>query len=411
MTTQLDALKRSACRAVDGLASELVALSHAVHGYAETAFHEHRSARTLMDFLRRHGMQVRSGVAGLPTAFAADAGTSGPLTVVLCEYDALPGMGHGCGHNVVAAAGAGAGAALAALTASGGGRVRVLGSPAEESGGGKVLLARAGALGDAAAAMLVHPNAYETAWPHLLAAATLEIGTHGRAAHATLFPERGINALDGLLLGYLALSALRPHLPAGARVSGVIANGGQAPNVVPDSATGRFIVRGRTSAELARVAHRMLAAVRGGAASVGATVSVRPLGPVYPPLKTDPALAAAFENNLRELGRNPLPEGALPAQVAGSTDLGYVSHLAPTIHPMLKITNWPVVPHTSEFAKAAVAPRADRVVVDGAKALAMTALDIWVGAANREESRHDHQWHVDPTGRSHRPGRPAGIRR
>lgn len=369
----LPGLKAALRRNVDTVADELVGLSHAVHELAEPAFAEHRSAALLAAAAARHGLRVRAPVAALPTAFTADAGERGPTAAIFCEYDALPGMGHACGHNVVAAAGLGAGIALAGLGPELPGRVRVVGSPAEEGGGGKVLLARAGVLRDVCAALLVHPNAFETARPNIVAAVRLDVRTVGRAAHATLFPERGVNALDALVLGYAAVTALRAALPPGGLVHGVLLRGGESPNVVPDRAEAVYLVRAPTATALTPVAGRVIRAVRAGAAAAGAGARIRTVGPPYHELRTDPALARAWERNVAALGRRPL--AAVPARRVGSSDLGNVSHLVPAIHPMIAICGPDVVPHTHPFAAAARSPAADRAVVDGAKALAMTAID------------------------------------
>jgi len=380
------ALKAAACRLVDEIATELRHVSHSVHRFAEPAFAEHRSAALLAAAAARHGLRVRHPVGGLPTAFVAEAGSRGPTVAVFCEYDALPGLGHACGHNVIAAAGLGAGVALSRLAGPGPGRVRLVGSPAEEGGGGKVLLARAGVLEGVRAAMLVHPNAFETARPHIVAATQLAVRTLGRAAHASLFPERGINALDGLVLGYAGLWAARSSLPPGGQVHGVLLRGGRTPGVVPDRAEAAFLVRAPTIGALAPVTAQVLRALRAGAAGVGAGVLVRAVGPVYAELRTDPWLAAAWERNVAALGRRPVR--SVPARRVGSSDLGNVSHLLPTIHPMIAISDGDAVPHTRPFAAAAISARADRAVVDGAKALAMTAIDVWCATGLPDTSDH-----------------------
>ncbi|MGH3774502.1 MAG: amidohydrolase [Pseudonocardiaceae bacterium] len=387
MTGARAELKSAVCRQVDAIADELVAVSHAVHRFAEPAFAEHQSAARLASAAQHYGLRVGHAPGGLLTAFVADAGTRGPTVVIFSEYDALPGLGHACGHNVIAAAGLGAAAALCALGDRMTGRVRLIGSPAEEGGGGKVLLARAGVLRDVHAALLVHPNAFETARPNIIAALQLDVHTLGRAAHASLFPERGINALDAMLLGFTGISAIRPGLPAGGQVHGVLLRGGTAPGVVPDRAQARFLVRAATLRTLRPVAARVLHTLRSGAAAVGAGLRVRAVGPAYAELRTDPALAAAWERNAAALGRRLVC--TVPARRTGSSDLGNVSHLVPTIHPMIAISDGDVVPHTRPFAAAAASPRADRAVLDGAKALAMTAVDIWQDAGIPPTS---HNW-------------------
>jgi metal-dependent amidase/aminoacylase/carboxypeptidase family protein len=223
--------------------------------------------------------------------------------------------------------------------------------------------------------MLVHPNAFETARPHIVAATQLAVRTLGRAAHASLFPERGINALDALVLGYTGLWAARSSLPPGGQVHGVLLRGGRSPGVVPARAEAMFLVRAPTLGALGPVTGHVLRALRAGAAGVGAGLRVRAVGPAYAELRTDPRLAAAWERNVAALGRKPLR--SVPARRTGSSDLGNVSQLVPAIHPMIAISDGDAVPHTRPFVTAAMSAEADRAVLDGAKALAMTAVDVW----------------------------------
>ncbi len=238
-----------------------------------------------------------------------------------------------------------------------------------------MLLARAGVLRGVRAAMLVHPNAFETARPRIVAATQLSVRTVGRSTHASLFPERGVNALDALVLGYTGLWAARASLPPGGQVHGVLLDGGRVPGVVPDRAEARFLVRAPTAAALGPVTHHVLRTLRAGASSVGAGLRVRRTGPAYAELPTDPWLAARWEEHVRALGRRPLP--VAPRGRSGSSDLGNVGQLVPAIHPMIAISDDDVVPHTRGFAAAATGPRAERAVLDGATALALTALDVW----------------------------------
>jgi amidohydrolase len=374
----LPAAKRRACAVVDAMADRLLAVSHAIHGRPELAHRERRAAALVADHLERGGLAVERGAYGLPTALAGRAGTRGPLVVVCCEYDALPGLGHACGHNVIAAAGLGAGLALAGLAAPLGGRVAVLGTPAEEGGGGKILLAGQGAFDGAAAAMLVHPSSYETVLPPINAVATLEATLLGQAAHASMYPERGVNALDALVLGYLGLATLRQHLAPTDKVHGIVTDGGAVPNVVPARAAGRFMVRSATRSELARVQQRVLACLQAGAEAAGARLVARWPWPAYREMRHNLPLAGSFEANVRALGRRPLAPSRVPASRAGSTDMGDVSHLVPAIHPFLMVSPAGVVPHSHAFSAWAAGPAADRAVLDGAKAMAMTALDVWL---------------------------------
>ncbi|MFI1994044.1 M20 family metallopeptidase [Actinoplanes sp. NPDC020271] len=383
MNTDRSEIRRRVCAAVDAHGRDLIAFSHDLHAHPELAYREHRAAARLADRLRRGGLTVTAPAYGLPTAVAGHAGERGPRVVLCCEYDALPGMGHGCGHNVVAAAGLGAGLALAPVAGALGGRVTVLGTPAEEGGGGKILLAGRGAFTGAAAAMLVHPGPWETVRPHINAMAGLHAVLRGRAAHTGMDAEHGVNALDALVLGYLGVSALAQRLPGTERVHGVILDGGRTPGVVPARASAVFLARAPSIGQARELRRRVVACLEGGAHAVGARLAVRRLWPEYREMRPNPPLAGAFAANLRRLGRSPLPPEEIPAGRAGSTDLGDVSHLVPALHPKLVIGPPEVAQHTPGFARLAAGPAADRAVLDGAKALAMTAVDIWLDARLR----------------------------
>jgi amidohydrolase len=377
--TRVAQAKREAVTRVDGLAAELVGVAHRIHAHPEVAHHERRAAALLADAFERRGLQVERGAYGMPTAFAARAGPAGGAHVIVCcEYDALPDLGHACGHNVIAAAGLGAGLALAPLARRLGARLTVLGTPAEEGGGGKIVLADRGAFDGADAAMVVHPASYETVLPHINAVSTLDVAVTGRPAHASMYPDRGINALDALVMGYVGVAALRQHIRATDRVHGIFTDGGEAPNVVPAHAAGRFMVRSATEVELRALRRRVVACFQAGAVATGASLRARWVPPTYVEMRPSLPLAAAFEANLRVLGRRPIPPRELPVSIAGSTDMGNVSRRVPAIHPMLAISPPDAVPHTPEFARWARSSTADRALLDGARAMAMTALDVWL---------------------------------
>jgi amidohydrolase len=293
--SEIAPVKTGVQQAVDDHAGQILAVSHRIHARPELAFRERHAASLLARALAAAGFRVEYPAYGLETAFAARAGRGpGPHVVICCEYDALPGLGHACGHNVIAAAGLGAGLALAPVASCLGARLTVLGTPAEEDGAGKELLARRGALRGVDAAMMVHPNAYETAYPRLLAAAQLRIEMHGRAAHASLFPDRGINALDALVLSYLGVAMLRQHLPLGDRVSGIVVSGGQAVNVVPDQTAARWLLRAPDEPRLRRLEQRVLGCARAGAAAAGGRYSVVRLAPDYAELTANRPRAEAY---------------------------------------------------------------------------------------------------------------------
>lgn len=371
-----DQLKERLCARVDAERQTLTALSQRIHGAPELAFAEQQASSHLVDYLQNVGFEVERGAYGLPTAFAARLGNGHPRVAILCEYDALPGIGHACGHNIIASAGVGAGGALAAIVGGTGGSVVVLGTPAEEGGGGKIVMARAGAFADVDAAMMVHPAGMDLSGMHVLALSNFLVEYVGRAAHASAFPHRGVNALDALVTAYTAIAQLRQHIRATERVHGIITDGGQAPNIVPEHAAGVFLVRAATSQHLARLKERVLDCFRAGALATGAELKVQPIGEDYADMWTNQPLAEAYAANLARLGRTVADVATVPAAVAGSTDMGNVSKLVPAIHPMIAAAPATVPLHSAEFAAWAGGERGHQAVIDGAKALAMTALDL-----------------------------------
>jgi amidohydrolase len=375
MRKTLEALKRKACERVDGEKGRLIELSMRIHGAPELKFEERRAAGWLADYLESQGYVVERAAYAMPTAFVARRGSGSPRVAILCEYDALPGIGHACGHNIIATAGVGAAAALAGLGETAG-TVVILGTPGEEGGGGKILMARAGAFDGVDAAMMVHPASGDLLGMHVLAVSQVEVEYTGRAAHASAFPHRGINALDGLITAYVAIAQLRQHIRATERIHGIITDGGQAPNIVPERAAGLFYVRAATEGRLRRLKERVMECFRAGATGSGAQVNVRTLGEDYADMFTNAPLAAAYAENLAQLGRTALPAGDVPAAIAGSTDMGNVSKLVPAIHPMIAASPPGVALHSADFARWAGSEHGHRAVLDGAKALAMTALDV-----------------------------------
>lgn len=369
------AAKRAVCQAIDRQARNLVSLSHDLHRHPETAFGETRSSAVLARSLGQAGLSVVHPAHGMPTAFRAEAGMSGPRVVLCCEYDALPDLGHACGHNVVAAAGVGAAVALAPLAGPLGGIVVALGTPAEEGGGGKITLLERGAFEDADAVLLLHPGPIDTVDARFRAADLLRVEFVGRASHAALAPEVGRNALDAAVLTYQAIGAARARLSPGDQLDAVITSGATSPGVVPARAEVRVMARSATSAGLPRLTHRVRLAAAAGARTTGCRYRLCRSGPPYAHLSSDPWLAARFAGNARVLGRRMRPGNDLAVLRAGSTDLGNVSHVVPTIHPKFRIGAVPQ--HSAAFARAAGSVVADRAVLDGAKALAMTVIDVW----------------------------------
>jgi amidohydrolase len=354
----------------------------------ELAFEEHEAARLLVAALRGAGIEVLAGAHGLPTAFRADFGPEGaPRVALLAEYDALPGIGHACGHNLIAAAGVGAGLALAALGSRLPGRVRVLGTPAEEHGCGKELLARRGAFEGVDAVLMIHPAGLNLVSMPCIAMAEVEVVFRGQAAHAAAMPERGVNALDAMMLAYQGVAALRQHIRPSERIHGIVTDGGQAPNVVPERTAGRFYVRAADFQDLAPLKARVEACLRAGALASGCSVEIAWGEADYRDIHPSEPLAGAFRRNAEALGREFFPLEKLPPGIQGSTDLGNVSYRVPSIHPMLAAAPANVTIHHPEFAKWAGSELGDAAALDGAKALAMTALDFFWDAELRRRAR------------------------
>ena len=364
--------KQAARGRVELARDELVALSHRIHAHPELGFQEERACAWLCELLAGAGLEVARGVGGLPTAFAARAGT-GPLRVVVCaEYDALPGVGHACGHNVIAAMAAGAGLALAAVADDLGLEVTVLGTPAEEGGGGKILLLRQGAFAGAHAAMMVHPSPYEMAEMPIIAVTQLRVAYTGKEAHASAYPHLGVNAADALVVAQTAIGLLRQHLRSADRVHGIVTAGGDAPNVVPAHTTGTWMVRAATLEQLGEVQAKVKRCFEAGALATGSSLEIAEDHEPYAEMHHDHELAAVYRRNAEALGRS---FDELPDRGAGSTDMGNVSLALPSIHPTIGIDALPAVNHQPEFTARCVAPAADRAVVDGAVAMAWTAID------------------------------------
>ncbi len=370
-----DPAKEAARAAVDGVLDEMVRLSHAIHDAPELAFEEERAARWTAERLAEGGFEVTEGVAGLPTAFTAEAG-SGELVVAICaEYDALPEVGHACGHNIIAATAVGAGLGLAGLADELGLTVRVLGTPAEEGGGGKVSMLDAGCFDGVHAAMMVHPWPADRLEAICLAVSHFDVVFRGKGAHASAAPWEGVNAGDAMVVAQVAVGLLRQQLPPGDQVHGVVLNGGRAANVIPDAVTGRFMCRSVTVERLEVLERRVRACFESGATATGATVAFESLAPVYSHMESDPGLLAAYRANAERLGRTfDLDDADVPRPTL-STDMANVSLVVPTIHPLLGIEAGGSVNHQPEFAAACITGSADAAVHDGALAMAWTAID------------------------------------
>jgi amidohydrolase len=372
----VETLKHQVCADIDRRAADLIAVSHDIHDHPELNFEERFAHDRLAGAIEAGGLAVERHAYGIETAFRADAGATGPVVAVLCEYDALPGIGHACGHNIIGAAGLGAGLALASVAHEAGGRVAILGTPAEEGGGGKVLLAERGAFDGVDAALMVHPADADLQWMSTLALHELHVRFHGEAAHAAAFPWDGRNALDAAVLGYLNLAALRQHLRPGERVHGIFTEGGEKPNIVPRTAAMHWLVRSPTVAGLEALKERVLRCLRAGADAAGCEMTHDWADVHYTEVRDNAPMAEAYAANAARLGRT-VADPRAGHEVVASTDMGNVSYLVPSIHPMIAVAPRGVAIHTPAFAEHARSDAGDRAVLDGAKALAMTAIDLW----------------------------------
>ena len=357
---------------VDASRDALVALSHAVHADAEVGFEEHTSSRRCAEDLAAGGFDVDLGVAGLDTAFTARIGT-GDLHVGICaEYDALPGIGHACGHNVIAAAAVGAGLALAEVADDLGLTITVFGTPAEEGGGGKIVMLDAGLFDDVHLAMMVHPAPYEAVTMPCLAVQHLEVAYTGRSAHASAYPQLGINAADALTVAQVGIGLLRQHIHPTDRIHGIVTRGGDAPNIVPERTEGLWYARAADLDQLAVLLPRVRACFEAGALATGASLEVTTSSAPYSEMRADVEVGGLYHDQATAVGRE-FPAAPLAAQLAGSTDMANVSLAVPTIHPMIAIEAGGAVNHQPEFTAACVTSSADRAVRDGALAMARTA--------------------------------------
>ncbi|MFD4610814.1 M20 family metallopeptidase [Streptomyces sp. NPDC058440] len=360
---------------------QVLALSHSLHAEPELAYEEHRSARKIADLVESAGFAVERGVCDLPTAFTATAG-SGDLVIGICaEYDALPGIGHACGHNVNGAAATAAALALASVADDIGVTVKLLGTPAEEYGGGKADMLREGAFDDVAAAMMAHAAPTDAIGMTSLAISSWKVAYTGRTAHAAAMPHRGVNAADAMLIAQVAISAYRQQMTPGAVVSGIVTSGGEAPNVIPGRTTADYDCRAETIDELRELQARVRACFEAGALATGAELALETVGNDYADLRQDLDMCALYREAAGDLGRTVPPRD--PRLRGGSTDMGNVSQIVPSIHPMIGYDCGDAIMHNPDFTRYGTTASADLAVLDGGLAMAWTAL----GLATDEEQR------------------------
>jgi amidohydrolase len=366
--------KRAAQDHLRELAPRLIELSHRIHGAPELSFQEERASGWLAAALAEAGFAVERGVCGLPTALRARSGSGDVNIALVAEYDALPGVGHACGHNIIAASALGAALLLQPLAEALGLTVTFMGTPAEEGGGGKIIMLERGAFEGVHAALMVHPYPFELAQTPTIAAQVFEVHYYGKEAHASAFPELGINAADALTVAQVAIGLLRQRLRPTDRIHGIVKKGGEASNIIPAHTVGAYMARARTLSELEGVMAEARRCFEAGAVATGSRLEIKAEAP-YAELRCDPDLEAAYTANARALGREPAEMTAEVSKRAFSTDMGNVSQVMPAIHPGLSLDCFPDGNHQPEFAAHAASAAGDRAVLDGALLLAWTAID------------------------------------
>ncbi|MGW0331463.1 amidohydrolase [Streptomyces sp. NPDC003011] len=389
MTDAVDELLERVREEVAVRAERLWEVARTLHADPEYAFEEHRAAALLGAELEREGFAVEHGVAGLPTAFTARAGArSRPAVALLLEYDALPGLGHACGHNLIAAAGLGAALAARAVLDGHEGTVWAVGTPAEEGGGGKVTLVEAGLFDGIDAALMFHPGVHSWQWAPLTAQAQYRVGFHGRAAHPTGNPAEGIDALAALIQLFNTLAVVGRRLPEGSHVQGIITDGGRATNIVPEYAEGLFGLRAATTEALEDLAGELLTCAHGVARATGTTAAVERVTPRYEHFRDSAVLSGRFARHLEHAGLTVTPPA--PGVYLGSSDIGNVSGRVPAIHPFVAIMDPDGSDHTPEFAVAAASARGREVLTAATEALARTAVEVLLRPDVREKAWDDH---------------------
>ena len=380
----MSAPREAVIRRVERDADALLALSHHIHAHPAVAGEEYDAAKRVAAAMDDFGFEVTTSYHGLDTAVRAVRG-SGPLHVVLCaEYDALPGLGHACGHNIIAASSVGAAAALGDVADELGLTVTLLGTPAEEGGGGKVVLLERGAFEGVHLALMAHPGPVDVARARPYAVSHLDIAYDGKAAHAAAYPEDGINAADAFTVAQVAIGLLRQQMPGGTRVHGLVTRSGEAPNAIPQRSEGRWYVRGDSTALMEGARAKVLRCFEAGAIATGCELHVEEPTAPYAEFRTDDAVLDLYVRNAEGLGRV-FGDGdtGLGRMSRASTDMGNVSQVVASIHPYIGIDSAPAVNHQREFAAACITSAADRALLDAATALALTVVDAATDEATR----------------------------
>jgi amidohydrolase len=384
-----DELKQLAAEAIDRHREELVALSRTIHQHPELAFEEKDAVAALVEACRRLGWQAAAGIAELPTAWKASlpGANGGPVVAFVAEYDALPEIGHACGHNLMAIAPIAAAVGLQRVLGKVNGRAVVLGTPAEEGGGGKQLMIDKGALEGIDAALLVHPSAHSVVKTQALACEHYDVEFHGKASHAAGAPEKGVNALNAMILSFNHIDALRQHIRSSSRIHGIIKHGGDAANIVPEHTSGTFIIRATENDYLDELLEKVRRCFEGAALATGCRWEWRQISPRYETINSNPTLCQLYFDAMQRLGVDCPMESD---KGFGSTDMGNVSWRVPAIQPMFKIVDH-VANHTREFTAAAATERAFQATFEAAKAMAFTAIDLLAQPALLDKAKREFQ--------------------
>ncbi|HJX69682.1 MAG TPA: M20 family metallopeptidase [Dehalococcoidia bacterium] len=366
-------LKKKVIEEIEAHHAELINLSLRIHANPELGLEEVQASGWLAEYLERQGFEVERDFCELPTAFKASYGQGKPRIAFLAEYDALPKLGHACGHNIIAASAVGAGIAAKVAVKDLGGVILVIGTPSEEFYGSKATMVERGAFAEVDVAMMIHPGTRDIVAPPALACSSLEVEFFGKAAHAAASPDEGINALEALLLAFNNINSLRQHVREGSRIHGIITDGGEAANVVPAHSKAIFLVRAEDEEQLAELRERVLNCFMAASLASGARLEHKWGEISYAPLRHNQTLAKLFTQNIESLGRKVYPPDP---RRAGSTDMGNVSQVVPSLQPFVAIAPPQVSEHSPEFAAAAASEAGHQGLVDGAKALALTVVDL-----------------------------------
>ena len=366
-------LKTQAQQQINDYRKELIDISLEIHANPELSLEEVEVVKGLTDYLDRKGFTVERGAYEMPTAFEATYGSGTPHIGIIAEYDALPGIGHACGHNIIATAALGAGLATKVAVDALGGTIHVIGTPGEEGKGGKIMMAKKGAFSNLDAAMMIHPGSYNTSGCMAMGVAILEVEFFGRAAHAAAAPEQGINALEAMIVSFNAINSLRQHQKEGSRIHGIITDGGQAPNVVPDHSAGTFFVRAMDDQYLEELKERVVDCFQAGATASRARLEYRWSEAQYRTMNNNVVMSERFAKNMKALGRDIDP---YQDKIFGSTDMGNVSYMIPSIHPIIAVSPVAVPIHTVEFEAYAKSEKAHQAMIVGATAMAWTVVDL-----------------------------------